>query len=305
MLTVRNTAKMNKIQDQGKAVNKKKKEGMTSRNMIKMEIIEQKISGKTTTDQCEDGIVVNDYYVAVIDGSTSKTNYRIDKGMTNGKYCMLAISEYMDIMSPDLDVEEFCWGVTDHIRYIYQSNGIDLEVLKKNPAMRMTASAVVYSRCNDQIWMIGDCQCMVDGQIYLNPKPGEKLVAAKRAEFINKVMRDGVTQDDIMKKDIGREAIIPILKESCLQQNISYSVIDGFDIPIEFVKVIDTKINDSEIVLASDGYPKLKSTLYESEKELKRLLATDPLCINENIATKGLSSGQTSFDDRSYLRFKI
>lgn len=225
--------------------------------------------------------------------------------MTNGKYCMLAISEYIDIMSPDLNVEEFCWGVTDHIRYIYQSNGIDLEVLKKNPAMRMTASAVVYSRCNDQIWMIGDCQCMVDGKLYLNPKPGEKLVAAKRAEFIHRAMQNGVTQDDIWKKDIGRDAILPILKESCLQQNISYSVIDGFDIPIKFVKVIETKKNDSEIVLASDGYPKLKSTLYASEEELKRLLAVDPLCINENTATKGLSSGQTSFDDRSYIRFKI
>lgn len=58
-------------------------------------------------------------------------------------------------------------------------------------------------------------------------------------------------------------------------------------------------------MLASDGYPKLMPTLNESEAELQRLLEEDPLCIYENIATKGLNEGQTSFDDRSYIRFRI
>ena len=62
------------------------------------------------------------------------------------------------------------------------------------------------------------------------------------------------------------------------------------------------KAPEAEIVLASDGYPRLMPTLRESEKELECLLAEDPLCIGDNIATKGLKVGQKSFDDRSYIR---
>ena len=32
------------------------------------------------------------------------------------------------------------------------------------------------------------------------------------------------------------------------------------------------------------------------------LLDTDPLCINEYLATKGVMEGNVSFDDRAYVR---
>ena len=210
------------------------------------------------------------------------------------------------MMPPDINISEFCIGITKYIRNIYaSSNGIDLDSLRKDPTLRMTASSVIYSSYHHQVWMIGDCQCMVNGKIYLNPKPEEKIVAAKRADIIYRALQNGATLDDIRKNDIGRKAILPLLKSGCLQQNISYSVIDGFDIPMNYVKIIDIDKQDSEIILASDGYPKLMSSLKESEDKLKKLLTEDPLCIKENVATKGLANGQTSFDDRSYIRFKI
>ena len=60
-----------------------------------------------------------------------------------------------------------------------------------------------------------------------------------------------------------------------------------------------------EIVLASDGYPFLKPTLANSEAALAHLIATDPQCVRYFIATKGLVSGNRSFDDRTYIRFVL
>ena len=42
-----------------------------------MKIIEQNLVGKYTQDTCEDGIVITDNFIAVIDGSTSKTTFRL------------------------------------------------------------------------------------------------------------------------------------------------------------------------------------------------------------------------------------
>ncbi len=59
------------------------------------------------------------------------------------------------------------------------------------------------------------------------------------------------------------------------------------------------------VVLASDGYPAICPTLDESEKELKRILDSDPLAICENIQTKMMVKGNLSFDDRAYLCFEV
>lgn len=90
------------------------------------------------------------------------------------------------------------------------------------------------------------------------------------------------------------------MKASCNEQNISYAVIDGFEIPTDKVKILRA---GREVVLASDGYPLLASTLDESEKLLHEQLKNDPLCINSFKATKGLMKGNVSFDDRAYVRF--
>lgn len=216
---------------------------------------------------------------------------------------MTAICRYISKMPKDTTMEKFCIGISSYINDIYRENNVDMEQLKHNPVMRMTASAIVYSRYLRQIWMVGDCQCMVNGVAYDNPKPHEKETAGERAAIIRTAIDNGVSIEELMTDDIGRKAILPKLKEACLLQNILFPVIDGFDIPTDKVKVVDINEGPTEIVLASDGYPILMESLEKSEKELKRLIKHDPLCIKENVATKGLAYGQSSFDDRSYIRF--
>ena len=105
----------------------------------------------------------------------------------------------------------------------------------------------------------------------------------------------------LRRHDIARDTIVHLIVETCFRQNIDFSVVDGFDIPMEKVKVVPIP-SGHEVVLSTDGYPFLLPTLTESETALARLIATDPLCISEYLATKGVMEGNVSFDDRAYVR---
>lgn len=273
-----------------------------------MKIIESNIIGKKSQETCEDGIVITDDFVAVIDGSTSKTPTHLAPDMKNGRYAMVLISEYIQKkLKAEASVDDFCQGVT---AYIYNKVYCELKVegrLSIHPEERLTASAVIYSRARREVWMVGDCQAIIDGKLYENGKPYEQEIAEKRVALIKQGMSPAEA----------RQAIVPRLVQAMLDgQNRSYAVIDGFPIYREGVKVVACQsatfgeVGDwngsngfQEIILASDGYPFLKPTLAESEAALADQLTHDPQNMDTFIATKGLVEGNRSFDDRAYVRF--
>lgn len=288
-----------------------------------MKIIESCIIGKKSQEACEDGMVVTDDFIAVIDGSTSKTPKHLNPDMKNGRYAMMLISEYIrEELKVDASVDDFCQGVTAYIyNKVYEKLGVE-ERLKEHPEERLTASAILYSRTRNEVWMVGDCQAIIDGKLYENGKPYEQEIARKRVELIEQ----GLSPAE------ARKQIEPLLIEAMLSgQNQTYTVIDGFPIYREGVKVVSvsdsSSVQDSvpasdsvpcsdsasasdtipssssEIVLASDGYPFLKPTLAASEAALAEQIANDPQNIRSFIATKGIVEGNKSFDDRTYIRF--
>ena len=306
-----------------------------------MKIIESSIIGKKSSEACEDGMVVTDDFIAVIDGSTSKTPKHLNPDMKNGRYAMMLISEYIrEELKADASVDDFCQGVTVYIyNKVYEKLGVE-ERLKEHPEERLTASAILYSRTRNEVWMVGDCQAIIDGKLYENGKPYEEKIARKRVELIEQ----GLSPAE------ARKQIEPLLIKAMLSgQNQTYTVIDGFPIYREGVKVVSvsdsssvqgsvsssdsSSVQDSvsssdscsvqdpvscsgsasasdtipssssEIVLASDGYPFLKPTLAASEAALAEQIANDPQNIRSFIATKGIVEGNKSFDDRTYIRF--
>ena len=294
-----------------------------------MKIIESSIIGKKSQEACEDGMVVTDDFIAVIDGSTSKTPKHLNPDMKNGKYAMMLISEYIrEELKADASVDDFSQGVTAYIyNKVYEKLGVE-ERLKEHPEERLTASAILYSRTRNEVWMVGDCQAIIDGKLYENGKPYEQEIARKRVELIEQ----GLSPAE------ARKQIEPLLIEAMLSgQNQTYTVIDGFPVYREGVKVVSlsdsSSVQDSvsssdscsvqdpvscpgsasasdtipssssEIVLASDGYPFLKPTLAASETALAEQIANDPQNIHSFIATKGIVEGNKSFDDRTYIRF--
>lgn len=306
-----------------------------------MKIIESSIIGKKSPEACEDGMVVTDDFIAVIDGSTSKTPKHLNPDMKNGRYAMMLISEYIrEELKADASVDDFCQGVTAFIyNKVYEKLGVE-ERLKEHPEERLTASAILYSWTRNEVWMVGDCQAIIDGKLYENGKPYEEKIARKRVELIEQ----GLSPAE------ARKQIEPLLIKAMLSgQNQTYTVIDGFPIYREGVKVVSvsdsssvqgsvsssdsSSVQDSvsssdscsvqdtvscsdsvsasdtipssssEIVLASDGYPFLKPTLAASEAALAEQIANDPQNIRSFIATKGIVEGNKSFDDRTYIRF--
>lgn len=288
-----------------------------------MKIIESSIIGKKSPEACEDGMVVTDDFIAVIDGSTSKTPKHLNPDMKNGRYAMMLISEYIrEELKADASVDDFCLGVTAYIyNKVYEKLGVE-ERLKEHPEERLTASAILYSRTRNEVWMVGDCQAIIDGKLYENGKSYEQEIARKRVELIEQ----GLSPAE------ARKQIEPLLIKAMLSgQNQTYTVIDGFPIYREGVKVVSVSdscsvqdsvpasdsvpcsdsasasdtipSSSSEIVLASDGYPFLKPTLAASEAALAEQIANDPQNIRSFIATKGIVEGSKSFDDRTYIRF--
>ncbi len=281
-----------------------------------MKIIESSIIGKKSPEACEDGMVVTDDFIAVIDGSTSKTPKHLNPDMKNGRYAMMLILEYIrEELKADASVDDFCQGVTAYIyNKVYEKLGVE-ERLKEHPEERLTASAILYSRTRNEVWMVGDCQAIIDGKLYENGKPYEQEIARKRVELIEQ----GLSPAE------ARKQIEPLLIEAMLSgQNQTYTVIDGFPIYREGVKVVALKMkpvsssietyfqeqtkpvsSPNEVVLASDGYPFLKPTLSASEAALAEQIANDPQNIHSFIATKGIVEGNKSFDDRTYIRFSV
>lgn len=275
-----------------------------------MKIIEQQLIGKHAQDDCEDGIVVTPHFVAVIDGSTSKSETRVCPTMKNGRYCMMLVSEFISNMRPEITVDDFCREITKHVGKAYALVGTPLStpsalVRSFAPKDRLCASAIVYSRWHRQVWIAGDCQCLIEGCLYENSKPFEAYIAAHRAEIFAQccTQHSDMTEGQNLIHDYARDAILPQLIQAMEEQNHTYAVIDGTPLYRPGVKVLPIGQTCGDIVLASDGYPFLKSTLAATEEALTRQLAADPFNICSFKATKGLMKGNRSFDDRAYVRF--
>ncbi len=282
-----------------------------------MIIAEQYIKGKHDDATCEDGIVVTPHFVAVVDGSTSKGTRQVDPTKSNGRLCMELIADYISHMPEDISLDGFCDGLTQAIRHIYVEHGMagaeTSEEAQAKPALdpvdRLCASVAIYSQHNGEVWMIGDCQCIVGGKLHTNGKPSEAVIAERRAASFKSMesQHPDMTDGGALVHDYARDGVLADLIKAMDGQNKTYAVVDGYPIFRQGIKVIkvDTKNggHDSDIVLATDGYPFLCTTLEKSERKLKRQLATDPFCILTFKATKGLMRGNQSFDDRAYVRF--
>lgn len=272
---------------------------------MKTKIIERRLTGKKSPETCEDGIVETDDFVAVIDGSTSKALHQMMPGIRNGKAAMLLVSEVLQSLNADATVQQCCDSITDRFRETYNRCGVDVAHLIEHPEERMTASAAIFSSHRREVWLVGDCQCLVEGVFYDNPKPDEDRIAHERAAILLKKLSSGeIDVPSIQHHDVGRDCVVEQIILTCHDQNVRFSVFDGFPVAIDKVKIIPVPLG-CEVVLATDGYPFLLPTLEESEAALQHQLITDPLCIHHHIATKALMEGQLSFDDRAYVRFKV
>ena len=142
----------------------------------------------------------------------------------------------------------------------------------------------------------------------MHKKELDHIFASVRAFVISAHLKNGGDPAAVFADDPGRKAILPFLEMQSQFANsnefFGYPVLDGKTFNPRLLKIYRV-VEGDHVVLASDGYPKLFSSLRESEEHLHSVLALDPMAISSNMQTKMCSPDANSFDDRAYLSFFV
>jgi len=275
-----------------------------------MEIIEHFILGKAgLPDLCEDGLVATDSLIAVIDGVTAK-GHRKWNGASSGFFAKELLCRELKAYGTALSGEKLLCDLSLSLSSAAASaGGCAAPDLPR-------ASIIVYSPAVGKIWSYGDCQCMINGVPHSHVKRIDTLLSEKRAAVIGQcILEKGLelTMHLLQAHDFARDEILDELRQQSDYENrhvyvegrdLGYPVINGSPIVPDMIAEYSVLPGD-EVILASDGYPFLMPTLAQSEQELSRLMLDDPQCYKEYKSAKGLMAGNLSFDDRTYIRFRV
>lgn len=288
------------------------------RTGLMMRIIERYCRGKRNDQSLnEDGMLVTDDFAAVVDGVTSKSVRHLwrPSGGVVAKNLMLGV---IGGMPADASMRQMQRAVDECFQARYRSHEAGIRVFADEPVERLQVNAVVYSARRHEAWLFGDCQIMVNGVQTPTTKDVDVLLGDLRAFTVLALreMQDGTPDvpisgsfgapaSDAAPKDPSRAMILPFLRLQSQFANkrgpFGYFVFDGFTDMTYPIRTVPVSPGD-EVVLASDGYPLLRPTLDESERELQRLRSEDPDLIDRYRSTKGFQ-GRATFDDLTYLRF--
>ena len=269
-----------------------------------MKILEKYICGKENNENtCEDGLVIGEDFVAVIDGVTAKGQH-LWKGKKSGFYAKDILCDYLNHhVITSLKPIEFIEIINSVIKKAVDEENCEL-ALEEYPR----ACIILYNDKTKEIWSYGDCQCLINHELYTHEKKIDLLNSNLRSFILEAELLKGSTLEELRKRDKGREGIYQNLMNQFLFENIDneygYPVLNGRFVSEGLLKVYKVEKGDV-VVLASDGYPCLKDTLEESESLLKQVLKEDPLLFRMHKSTKGLQKGNTSYDDRCYCKFVV
>lgn len=263
-----------------------------------MKIIEKSIIGKNADPTlCEDGLFISDDFIAVIDGATAKT-HELFSGKTGGRVAMEIIISALGKLNKNAEKDDAFTFLNSQLSELYSIN----------PKGKAAACIIIYSKAHNEIWSCGDCQCIINDTLHLNEKEIDVIASKARALFLEIALLSGKTERELLENDVGREFIKPIIENQDIFENgngrFAYEVLNGKNLRLDLIKTYTVSGGDT-VVLASDGYPILKNTLEDSEKELEMVINNNPLCNKGYCSTKGVAPGNKSFDDRAYIKFIV
>lgn len=271
-------------------------------------VVESYTHAKTGRDEDnEDRIVTVPGFAAVIDGMTPQDK-SLYSGVSPALICTERLSECIGRFAQEISCYDAVTALTDCIADYYREHHI-IENVSNHPHKRMGANIILYSDHRKEVWFVGDCQCSIDGVVTTNEKLVDQLMTDMRITILKSYLETR-NVEDLYEKDFSTLHIQPFLRQQYHHQNnqtdspLAYTVIDGFPVIRDQVKVINVK-EAKDVILASDGYPVLKEDLAQTEAALAHLLKNDPLCYFLKPNTKGLEKGKDSFDDRAFLRMKV
>ncbi|MFI3249976.1 MAG: hypothetical protein R3Y07_03340 [Eubacteriales bacterium] len=263
------------------------------------------MKGKTNEITCEDCYLISEHFVAVVDGVTSKSDFTYHE-KTTGKLASEITHDAILELPKEATLSEALCHINQKMNQFYDKIHFPYDRTEKG----LQAACVIYSNYHREIWMIGDCQVCVDGEPSYLPKKSDLILSEMRSLVLACLMEQGESQPNAEQLLQARELILPwILKVNRFANDdhasFGYPVLNGQSIPESLVKIIKLDGESHEIIFTSDGYPVMEPTLALTEQRLEEVLQKDPACYLLYPSTKGVLKGNQSFDDRTYLRFKI
>lgn len=140
-----------------------------------MKLIEKNLVGKRKDPAlCEDGIFFNGDFAAVVDGCSSHKG-ALYEGKSSGVIAKDTILGSLALLPPESTMEETFLACNRALEGWYEHHHL-LEAMGEDPSMRCSAYAAIVSRARREVWILGDCQALVDGQLYTSAKPIDTLM---------------------------------------------------------------------------------------------------------------------------------
>lgn len=267
-------------------------------------VVEEFVEGKSDRIVCEDVIVVTADFAAVVDGASDQTGRRFG-GQSGGRFAAETLQSAILSLNSQASAREFADQLSDRLLRAVAATVGDLDSSARWPA----ASVICLSLFRNEIWRVGDCSFLIDGQPNLGSKRVDDAAYGFRAAINSALLASGTSLTEILRDDPGAAAARPLID---LQQQLSnregpwgFGCVNGRPVPDQFVEVFPLAQNATEIVLTSDGFPDPRPSLVESESRLRNLLEMDPAAIGDLWTVgKSLRPGANSVDDRAYLRLR-
>ncbi len=161
-----------------------------------------------------------------------------------------------------------------------------------------------------EVWRIGDGHVVLDGDLNTGGSRIGKAACGFRAAVNAALLNKGMPLDELIETDPGAHARRQLID---IQQHLAnevgpwgYGCINGQRVPDEYIEVMSIPKGGAEIIIASDGYLAVLSTLAETEAQLRLMMQRDPAAIGELWPIgKSTRSGANAPDDRAYLRFTV
>lgn len=268
-------------------------------------VFEQFVESKTDGRACEDLIVVNDAFAALIDGASDATG-AVFAEKSGGRFAAEVIAESIRDLAAIATARMFADNLTSALVAAVAETHGKLAADSRWPA----ASVVCVSAHRREVWRIGDCTARVAGVLHAPNKRVDDAAYGFRAAINAAMLQTGSTLADVIETDPGYVATRALLD---IQQHLSnklgpwgFGCVNGTPVPDEYLEVFPLATQPTEVILASDGYPVVHSTLGESEETLANLMSEDPASIDQLwVMGKPTRPGANAPDDRAYLRLLV
>ncbi|WP_371069073.1 hypothetical protein [Sediminibacillus sp. JSM 1682029] len=139
-------------------------------------IIESFLQGKRPDPElCEDMIVINEDFAAVIDGATNVSG-RMINGKSPGRIAAEIVKQTVGRLDRKVTLEGMIKQINQSMQNFYQEQGL-LEEIDHKKWLAPSACMAIYRNYHREVWQIGDCQAIIEGELYKNEKHLDTITA--------------------------------------------------------------------------------------------------------------------------------